>query len=169
MQQSARPLVIERIGQFEARGILTSPRWKGAGASESAPAQFCNKLKSMPGCQRSMADGDGREKKAEFSGFCETDGRVAVAEGPGGRSGAWGRTRTGTGCPEGFSYQLQLSLLQPPPAAFVVWTLPLPSRDTGWIARIRQGPSSLYTFPGRTFRGLARYCSHPDVLLFHRL
>ena len=36
--------------------------------------------------------------------------------------------------------------------------------------RFRQGPSSLYTFldPG-AIEGLARYCSHPDVLLFHRI
>jgi hypothetical protein len=33
--------------------------------------------------------------------------------------------------------------------------------------RFRQGPSSLYTF--RPAGGLARYCSHPDVLLFHRI
>jgi hypothetical protein len=35
-----------------------------------------------------------------------------VTEGCGREDGAWGRTRTGTGCPEGFSYQLQLSLLR---------------------------------------------------------
>jgi len=34
--------------------------------------------------------------------------------------------------------------------------------------RFRRGPSSLYTFREDT-RGLARYCSHPDVLLVHRI
>jgi len=40
-------------------------------------------------------------------------------------------------------------------------------------ARVRQGPSSLYTFNAGSLvasrRGLARYCSHRYVLLFHRL
>lgn len=35
-------------------------------------------------------------------------------------------------------------------------------------SRFRRGPSSLYTFRD-SHRGLARYCSHPDVLLFHRI
>ena len=69
------------------------------------------------------------------------------------------------GFPQGIFVPLQLSLLHAPSHAFVVWTLPLPSRMRP-RPRIRQGPSSLYTF---ALRRLARYCSHPHVLLFHRL
>jgi hypothetical protein len=44
--------------------------------------------------------------------------------------------------------------------AFGVWTLPLPCRAR---ARVRQGPSSLYTFRAAHRLGLARGCSHPYV------
>ncbi len=53
--------------------------------------------------------------------------------------------------------------------AFGVWTLPLPCRRARRAerGRFRQGPSSLYTFPGRAGpradtggRGLARRCRH---------
>ena len=76
--------------------------------------------------------------------------------------------------PEGFSYQLQLSLLrvgQSPSCERIcgldfTFTVPRAVRD----ARFRWGPSSLYTFrEARAARGLARYCSHPDVLLVHRI
>jgi hypothetical protein len=46
------------------------------------------------------------------------------------------------------------------------FTFTLPLRCL--LARFRRGPSSLYTFR-ETSRGLARYCSHPDVLLVHRI
>ena len=122
------------------------------------------------------------------------------------------------GFPQGIFVPLQLSPLHARRHAFVVWTLPLPSRTRASRARIRQGPSSLYTFlggarcveprsttcsqvsfrhlprkcgalailrtqttttsrylcaaraqPHQRNQGLARYCSHPDVLLFHRI
>src|SRR2546421_8907258 len=51
------------------------------------------------------------------------------------------------GCPRGIFLPLQLSLLHTQGSrAFVVWTLPLPCRSPAG-GRVRQGPSSLYTFP----------------------
>ena len=77
--------------------------------------------------------------------------------------------------PEGFSYPLQLSLLRAQCAR--IWSLDFTFAISmpRWH-RLRQGPSSLYTFPihphgrkaGRA-AGLARYCSHRNVLLFHRI
>ena len=52
------------------------------------------------------------------------------------------------GFPQGIFVPLQLSPLHARGYAFVVWTLPLPSRKRTSRARIRQGPSSLYTFLG---------------------
>ena len=77
------------------------------------------------------------------------------------------------GFPQGIFVPLQLS---PLPARACIrgldFTFALPGAAIV-RSRIRQGPSSLYTFPGRarkdSHQGLARYCSHPDVLLFHRL
>ena len=96
--------------------------------------------------------------------------------------------------PKGFSYQLQLSLLHVPNRFPCIcgldFTFAIPCAHPA-CTRLRQGPSSLYTFPGPEHEthqvrsqsvtrlhqlievsvdpGLARYCSHPDVLLFHRL
>ena len=50
--------------------------------------------------------------------------------------------------PKGFSYHFSFRCCARS-HAFVVWTLPLPSRRALVLCpRIRQGPSSLYTFPG---------------------
>jgi hypothetical protein len=79
--------------------------------------------------------------------------------------------------PEGFSYPLQLSLLPPRARRKRIWgldfTFTVPRAAN---ARVRRGPSSLYTFPmalraeaQAAPAGLARYCSHRDVLLVYRL
>ena len=68
---------------------------------------------------------------------------------------------------EGFSYSLQLSLLSRALASsFGVWTFSLPCPAAARPASVRQGPSSLYTFPCSAqaspmhVDGLARDCSH---------
>jgi hypothetical protein len=53
--------------------------------------------------------------------------------------------------PKGFSYHYSFHCCMPR-HAFVVWTLPLPSRTPR--ARIRQEPSSLYTFLGSSQRSI---------------
>ena len=55
------------------------------------------------------------------------------------------------GFPQGIFVPLQLSRLHARGHAFVVWTLPLPSRNRCSRPRIRQGPSSLYTFLGGAY------------------
>src|SRR5215468_4364980 len=66
----------------------------------------------------------------------------------GGLRGAWGRNRTGTGFPPRDFRTTAAFAAARQRHAFVVWTLPLPSRKRSSRTRIRQGPSSLYTFLG---------------------
>ncbi len=107
------------------------------------------------------------------AGFCRVSMRLLDLVGPSGKV-TWcpgpDSNRYGVS-PEGFSYPLQFSLLHAAKRAFGVWTLPSPWPATVPCARYRQGPSSLYTFTTPYLRAqrLARYCSHPDVLLFHRI
>src|SRR5215831_16140794 len=63
------------------------------------------------------------------------------------------------GFPQGIFVPLQLSPLHAAGHAFVVWTLPLPSRKRVSRARIRQGPSSLYTFLGVAHATTTTPCS----------
>ena len=74
--------------------------------------------------------------------------------------------------PKGFSYHCRFRCCMPGPCICGLdFTFATPVRvlRTG----IRQGPSSLYTFPAASGRwsrpGLARYCRHREVWLFHRL
>ena len=70
--------------------------------------------------------------------------------------GARSRDRTGTAFrPADFTYHYSFRYCAGfRPAAFVVWTIPLPYA----LRALRQEPSSLYTFPAaaKTARGLAR-------------
>ena len=57
---------------------------------------------------------------------------------------------------------------RPPRIWGLDFTFTVPRHDHA--SRFRQGPSSLYTFRAAPRPlGLARYCSHRDVLLVHRL
>lgn len=58
---------------------------------------------------------------------------------------------------KGFSYPLQLSLLQPCAAAFGVWTFSSPYRAAArdHAARLRREPSSLYTSPAASVAGFS--------------
>jgi len=87
--------------------------------------------------------------------------------------GARGRTRTGMGSPpRDFLTTTAFTAARwssanagPPRICGLDFTFTLPRG-----ARFRRGPSSLYTFrDAPAVRGLARYCSHPDVLLVHRI
>ena len=71
---------------------------------------------------------------------------VTIAAAP--AEAAWGRNRTGTGFPPRDFRTTAAFAAAWQRHAFVVWTLPLPSRARSSRARIRQGPSSLYTFLG---------------------
>jgi len=89
---------------------------------------------------------------------------------------AWGRNRTGTGLPPRDFRTTAAFTAARSCRAFVVWTLPLPSRDCSRAHGLGRGRQvSTLSLAGQTRRarrphqGLARYCSHPDVLLFHRL
>src|ERR1700694_5603259 len=88
------------------------------------------------------------------------------------------------GLPQGIFIPLQLSLLHASHAshashAFVVWTLPLPSRKHSFCAHglgrghqvstLSLAGHETTTGTRRVDPGLARYCRHLDVLLFHRL
>jgi len=91
--------------------------------------------------------------------------------------GARGRTRTGMGLPPrdfltNYSFRCCVPydrwIAAPARICGLDFTFTLPSGRRA--RRFRRGPSSLYTFrEARAARGLARYCSHPDVLLVHRI
>ena len=135
-------------------------------------------------CALCSFDGAGTGRDAAF--FVALRERVPTAmDGRGGLSGARGRTRTGMGLPPR-DFRTRYSFHCCTPEGVHLGSGLYLHRTAGeahlWACwRVRQGPSSLYTFPPASKiralqrkglgkpSGLARCCSHRDVLLVHRL